>query len=101
MIMEFAENGNLRDFLRDNRHHFLYPKSKQYTDQSVVSTDISEDVTEKAMTLTFTDLMSMAYQVARGMDYLAQRKVSFKCMPYRERLVFSDEMWISRICPRY
>ena len=59
VIVEYAPHGNLRDFLRKHR-----PRS---------SYDNSEEKEEK--TLTQKDLVSFAYQVARGMEYLASRKV--------------------------
>jgi len=74
VIMEFAEQGNLRDYLRNNRHEFSYERPRKIVDSSVITLDMTfvED-----NSLTFKDLMSFAYQVARGMDYLVQRKVIY------------------------
>ena len=52
VVVEYAPNGNLRQFLKDRR-----PTREHTTD------------------LTLKDLVSFAYQVARGMEYLSSRKV--------------------------
>lgn len=61
VLMEYAAKGNLRDFLRAQR-----PLSMEYCDDSRLP--------EKQ--LTYKDLVSCAYQVAQGMEYLASQKVS-------------------------
>lgn len=63
VILEYAPNGNLRDFLRS--HH---PSSEyEYIiDNTFMDTKI----------LSQKDLISFAYQSARGMEYLASRRVS-------------------------
>jgi fibroblast growth factor receptor 2 len=58
VLVEFAPHGNLRDFLRKHRPN-------AYAD--------AENEKEK-QTLTQKDLVSFAYQIARGMEYLASRK---------------------------
>lgn len=58
VIVEYAPFGNLRDFLRQHRPSSGYELA----------------VGEKK-TLTQKDLVSFAYQVARGMEYLASRRV--------------------------
>ena len=52
VVVEYAPNGNLRQFLKDRR------PTREYT-----------------TTLTLKDLVSFAYQVARGMEYLSSKKV--------------------------
>lgn len=61
VIVEFAMHGNLRDFLRQRRP----PDS---TEGKHVLIPGSEPLVNK-------DLISFAYQVARGMDFLASKKV--------------------------
>lgn len=63
VVVEYAPFGNLRDFLRQHRPSSGYEPA------------LGLDVKEKK-TLTQKDLVSFAYQVARGMEYLASRRVS-------------------------
>lgn len=62
VLVEFAAKGNLREYLRARR-----PPG---TDYSFDTCQLPEEQ------LTFKDLVSCAYQVARGMEYLASQKVS-------------------------
>lgn len=62
MLVEYAAKGNLREYLRARR-----PPGMDY------SFDTCKLPEEQ---LTFKDLVSCAYQVARGMEYLASQKVS-------------------------
>lgn len=61
MIVEYASKGNLREYLRARR-----PPGMEY------SFDINR-VPEEQM--TFKDLVSCTYQLARGIEYLASQKV--------------------------
>ncbi|XP_043269981.1 fibroblast growth factor receptor homolog 1-like isoform X2 [Venturia canescens] len=78
VVVEFAPHGNLRDFLRDHR-----PSSSGY------EPTINQDEKDKK-TLTQKDLVSFAYQVARGMEYLASRRCIHRDLAARNVLV-SDE----------
>ncbi|XP_035519407.1 fibroblast growth factor receptor 2 [Morone saxatilis] len=60
VIVEYASKGNLREYLRARR-----PPGMEY------SYDIARVSDEQ---LTFKDLVSCTYQVARGMEYLASQK---------------------------
>lgn len=60
VLVEFALHGNLRDFLRQNRPSSGY--------EPAIGSNIKDTLTQK-------DLVSFAYQIARGMEYLASRKV--------------------------
>ncbi|MBN3326699.1 FGFR2 factor, partial [Atractosteus spatula] len=62
VIVEYASKGNLREYLRARR-----PPGMEY------SYDIARVPDEQ---LTFKDLVSCTYQVARGMEYLASQKAS-------------------------
>ncbi|NP_999702.1 fibroblast growth factor receptor precursor [Strongylocentrotus purpuratus] len=75
VIVEFAHHGNLRDFLRSRRPPEEYEKSILLT---------------TSQTLTNKDLMSMAYQVARGMDFLASKKCIHRDLAARNVLVTED-----------
>lgn len=61
VLVEYASKGNLREYLRARR-----PPGMDY------SFDTCKIPDEQ---LTFKDLVSCAYQVARGMEYLASQKV--------------------------
>lgn len=74
VIVEFAPHGNLRDFLRKHR-----PSS--YTDAP------SE---KEKQALTQKDLVSFAFQIARGMQYLASRKCIHRDLAARNVLVSDD-----------
>lgn len=74
VIVEFAPHGNLRDFLRKHR-------PSAYTD--------APQEKEKQV-LTQKDLVSYAYQVARGMQYLASRKCIHRDLAARNVLVSDD-----------
>ena len=62
VIMEYCPNGNLREFLKSNRDLFNFEK------ESLVQ-DLSEGFGKK-------NLMYFAWQVAKGMAFLASRKVT-------------------------
>lgn len=64
VVVEYAPYGNLRDFLREHRPSSGY--------EIAVGTEV---LTKEKKTLTQKDLVSFAYQVARGMDYLSSRRV--------------------------
>lgn len=64
VLVEFAPHGNLRDFLRQHRPSSGYEPA------------IGEDIQDNRNVLTQKDLVSFAFQVARGMEYLSSRRVS-------------------------
>ncbi|XP_071828593.1 fibroblast growth factor receptor-like isoform X2 [Apostichopus japonicus] len=76
VIVEFAMHGNLRDFLRQRRP----PDS---TEGKHVLIPGSEPLVNK-------DLISFAYQVARGMDFLASKKCIHRDLAARNVLVAED-----------
>ncbi|XP_068085907.1 fibroblast growth factor receptor 3 [Anabrus simplex] len=77
VVVEYAPHGNLRDFLRQHRPSSGY--------EPAIGTDLKEK-----KTLTQKDLVSFAYQVARGMEYLASRRCIHRDLAARNVLV-SDE----------
>uniref|UniRef100_A0A8C5R7F1 Fibroblast growth factor receptor n=1 Tax=Leptobrachium leishanense TaxID=445787 RepID=A0A8C5R7F1_9ANUR len=73
VIVEYAAKGNLREYLRARR-----PLEMEY------SFDINR-VPEEQM--TFKDLVSCTYQLARGMEYLASQKCIHRDLAARNVLV--------------
>jgi len=65
VIVEYAAYGNLREFLRQRMPLDVI--------QPVLHESIFYD--DQEITLTYKSLVSFAYQVARGMEYLASKKV--------------------------
>ncbi|XP_019758876.1 fibroblast growth factor receptor homolog 1 isoform X2 [Dendroctonus ponderosae] len=77
VVVEYAPFGNLKDFLREHRPAAGYeiafgtePKEKE--------------------ALTQKDLVSFAYQVARGMEYLSSRRCIHRDLAARNVLVSDD-----------
>ncbi|PVD22600.1 hypothetical protein C0Q70_18418 [Pomacea canaliculata] len=79
VIVEFAPNGNLRDYLRSHRlvgssfacvSEYKRPTVAMVPNNS--GTSVAETKEQKAVTPK--DLISFAYQVALGMEYLASRQ---------------------------
>ncbi|XP_067858357.1 fibroblast growth factor receptor 2-like isoform X2 [Heptranchias perlo] len=78
VIVEFTAKGNLREYLRARR-----PPGMEYT------FDINRVPDEQ---LTFKDLVSCTYQVARGMEYLASQKCIHRDLAARNVLVTENNV---------
>ncbi|XP_072255892.1 fibroblast growth factor receptor 1 isoform X1 [Pyxicephalus adspersus] len=78
VIVEYAAKGNLREYLRARR-----PPGMEYCYNPSCAADEQ---------LTFKDLVSCAYQVARGMEYLASKKCIHRDLAARNVLVTEDNV---------
>ena len=86
VIFEYAANGNLRDFLRDRRPSHASGYESPVTLMTLSTSGNAKPLRE----LTEAHLVSFAFQVARGMEYLSQKMV---CRKVSRCILFSDNAY--------
>jgi len=90
VLMEYCRHGCLRDYLVSQRQGFqdtmddIYrpaavwfkkPKLVSFQSRSSELHDLDPGDSDQHVVLTTKDLVCYAFQIARGMDFLASRKV--------------------------
>uniref|UniRef100_A0A1B0CZM1 Fibroblast growth factor receptor n=1 Tax=Phlebotomus papatasi TaxID=29031 RepID=A0A1B0CZM1_PHLPP len=83
VIVEYAPHGNLKDFLKKNR-----PRSE--FDIPFIAKTEEEEYDPDKLNLTQKHLISFAFQIARGMEYLASRRCIHRDLAARNVLVSDD-----------
>ena len=74
LIMEFAKYGSLRDYLRRSRRYFQGSSTRSLTSTSAV-TSFTYSMEDEIPFINQKDLTIYGWQVAKGMEYLADIKV--------------------------
>lgn len=93
VVVEYAPYGSLRDFLRERR-----PPSMVYSAQPLTAAAAGTDRASGGLQfgsspskpLSFTNLVSFGYQIARGMEYLSSKMCIHRDLAARNVLVGED-----------
>ena len=89
VIVEYAENGNLRDYLKNYRSTFGHVQPKQAKHCEAMQMSFFSRTTSTTK-LTQQHLISFAHQVSCGMQYLSSRHCIHRDLAARNVLVTSD-----------
>ncbi|XP_064632824.1 slit homolog 1 protein-like isoform X2 [Lineus longissimus] len=93
IVMEYAENGNLLNYIKDKRDE----KGTEYADV-VVGTEEGTVITRSSRKYTIMqdqELISIAWQIAKGMSHLAKVKCIHRDLAARNVLL--DENLIAKV----
>ncbi|GAV01121.1 hypothetical protein RvY_11881-1 [Ramazzottius varieornatus] len=102
LLLEYCEHGSLLNFLRNSRNYSDLPKKGEGFAQDFTASSYRSDATHfdkkelrlirDETLLTFEEQLSFAYQIARGMEYLASRKVIHRDLAARNVLLIGNKI---------
>ncbi|XP_034194422.2 protein kinase receptor Ret oncogene isoform X2 [Osmia lignaria lignaria] len=87
LIIEFAEFGSLRNYLRRSRH-----LESEGRIAGCPSLSILDTVSTAAYTVTPRDILSFAWQISKGMTYLADIKLVHRDLAARNVLLAAEKV---------